>query len=175
MWKYILKDMGETMRYLPYGLVAGVFFLLIFGAVNRWRTKRNKPPVAVLAMSAFMTYVVIILCITFLSRENGTRIGIDLDLFSTWGINERNNAFVIENVLLFIPYGIVCAWAFKALRRFFPCAMIGLATSIAVECMQLYTGRGYFQVDDILTNLLGSIVGYVVFRIFWREGRHGVG
>jgi len=174
MWKYILKDMRETMRYLPYGLVAGAFFLLMFGAVNRWRTKRNKPPVAVLAMSAFMTYVIIILCITFLSRENGTRIGIDLDLFSTWGINERNNAFVIENVLLFIPYGIVCAWAFKALRRFFPCAMIGLATSIAVECMQLYTGRGYFQVDDILTNLLGSIVGYVVFRIFWREGRHGV-
>ena len=31
----------------------------------------------------------------------------DLELFSTWGINDRNNAFVVENVLLFIPYGFV--------------------------------------------------------------------
>ncbi len=137
--------------------------------VSKWRVKRNKPPVAIVAKSAYMMYVVIILCITFLFRESGSRIGIDLDLFSTWGINDRNNAYVIENVFLFIPYGIMCAWAFPTLRRFFPCAMIGLATSIAVECMQLYTGRGFFQVDDILTNLLGSIVGYLVFRIFWRK------
>lgn len=171
MLKYIIKDMRGAMCYLPYGLAAGVFFALLFTLIRKWQVKRNKPPISVCAMSAFMMYMVIILCITFLSRESGTRIGVDLDLFSTWGINDRNKAFVIENVLLFIPYGIVCAWAFPALRRFIPCALIGLATSVAVECMQLYTGRGYFQVDDILTNLLGSIIGYLLFCIFRRKSR----
>ena len=171
MLKYILKDMGAAIHYLPYGLAVGLVFALVFRVVCKWRVKRGRPPVAVAALSAFMMYLGIMLCITFLSRENGSRIGIDLDLFSTWGINERNNAYVIENILLFIPYGIVSPWAFPSLRRFMPCAMVGLSTSMAIECMKLFTGRGFFQVDDILTNLLGSIVGYFVFRLIWRVGR----
>ena len=38
-------------------------------------------------------------------------------------------------------------------------------TSLGVETIQLITGRGYFQVDDILTNVLGAVIGYVIFRI----------
>ena len=36
-------------------------------------------------------------------------------------------------------------------------------TSFGVETIQLITGRGYFQVDDILTNVLGAVIGYVIF------------
>ena len=29
--------------------------------------------------------------------------------------------------------------------------------------MQLVTGRGYFQIDDILTNTLGALFGGILF------------
>lgn len=117
------------------------------------------------AISGFVMYVVIMLFITFLSREDGSRIGIDLQLLSTWGINQRNNAFVIENILLFIPYGFLCACVFKCARKMIPCVFIGMLTSFAIEWIQLITQRGYFQIDDILTNTLGALFGFLLYRL----------
>ena len=165
MLKYLWKDLMDALKYLPFGLLAGVVFVFLLMAAYALTGK--KRPAGMWAHAAFIMYVVILLCITFFSRESGSRSGVDLKLFSTWGINARNNAFVIENIILFIPYGLVCAWAFPVLRSLIPCAMTGLVTSLLIESMQLYTHRGYYQVDDILTNLLGSIIGYLIFRFLY--------
>jgi|GEM_PF-85299 len=169
MIHYIIKDMTAVFRYMPYGIVAGIFAAIVFSAINDVRIKKGKEPIPIMSATCFYMYLVIILFITFLSRESGVRSGMDLELFSTWGINKRNNAYVVENILLFIPYGFVCAWARKSARRFPVCVMYGFVTSTLIEFLQLITGRGYFQVDDILTNVLGTIIGYILFRSIMRE------
>lgn len=165
MFKYIIRDIYSVLRFLPYGIVAGVVVLVILEVRNHYRFRRGKEPLYIPAAVSFYTYLAIILTITFFSRENGSGKGFDTVLFSTWGINNRNNAYVIENILLFIPYGIVCPWYFKRLRCFIKNALAGLLTSIGIECLQLATGRGVFQIDDILTNFFGGMIGYLVFRI----------
>lgn len=170
MLKFIIQDIGEVFRFLPYGIVAGIIIAILLSAVNDRRLKRQKSPIPVMAVTCFFMYLVIIIFITLLSREGGSRQEANFKLFSTWGINARNNAFVIENVLLFIPYGFVCAWAIKAARRFWVCALLGLLTSAGIECMQLVTGLGLFEVDDILTNVLGMVIGYILFRCVLNEG-----
>ncbi len=170
MLKYMISDLLQASRFLPYGIIAGLLTAGVLKAINVIRVRRGKSQVNVPALTGFFSYAAVILCITYLSREYGSRAGIDMELFSTWGINARNNAFVIENVLLFIPYGFVCAWAFLSCRRLPCCLLVGMASSLAVECMQLMTGRGYFQIDDVLTNTLGAVAGWVLFRIFaWRD------
>ena len=165
IWKYVIKDLGEAMQYLPYGIMAGAIMGLILNGMNARRERKGKEAFPMAGLMAFSLYLMIILVITFFSREDGSRIGMDLELFSTWGINTRNNAFVVENVLLFIPYGFACPWAFPWLRGFFRNTFAAFVTSLGVETIQLITGRGYFQVDDILTNVLGAVIGYVIFRI----------
>ncbi|MBQ2803660.1 MAG: VanZ family protein [Lachnospiraceae bacterium] len=167
MLKYLIRDLTAAIRYLPYGLFAGVLVAIFLKAINAGRLKKNKQILSVPAITSFAVYVIIILCITFFSRENGASNGIDMKLFSTWGINDRNNAYVIENILLFIPYGVTLAWAVKRARGFLCCALFGVLTSVGIECLQLITARGYFQIDDILTNTLGTIIGYFLFRIFY--------
>ena len=39
-----------------------------------------------------------------------------------------------------------------------------LLTSVAVELLQLKIGRT-FDIDDIILNVIGGILGYIVFRI----------
>ena len=165
IWKYVIKDLGEAMQYLPYGIMAGAVMGLILNGMNARRERKGKEAFPMAGLMAFSLYLMIILVITFFSREDGSRIGMDLELFSTWGINTRNNAFVVENVLLFIPYGFACPWAFPWLRGFFRNTFAAFVTSLGVETIQLITGRGYFQVDDILTNVLGAVIGYAIFRI----------
>ena len=166
MLKYLWKDLLDTVRYLPFGLIVGLQFAIILYVYYAIRKKR---PNGAGARVLYFIYVVIVLCITLFSRESGSRDGFDLELFSTWGINDRNNAYVVENILLFIPYGFVSAWAFRWMRKLFPCAVFGLGTSLLIECVQYVTKRGYFQIDDILTNLLGSIIGYFIFRLFYHK------
>ena len=164
MIKYIIRDLLSVMQYLPFGLLIGIPLGILLLCFTKKDTDRRK---RILPMVVFGFCLAVIFTITFLSRESGSRKGLDLELFSTWGINTRNNAYVIENVLLFIPYGFVCCWAFKQVRGFWCCTFIGALTSLTVECLQLITQRGYFQIDDILTNTLGSVIGWLVFRMFF--------
>ena len=164
MLKYIIKDLKEAFVYLPYGIMAGAVMGLILNGLNARRERKGKDAFPMAGLMAFSLYLMIILVITFFSREDGSRNrAMDLQLFSTWGINTRNNAFVVENVLLFIPYGFVCPWAFPWLRGFFRNTFAAFVTSLGVETFQLITGRGYFQIDDILTNVLGAVIGYVIY------------
>ncbi|MCM1045349.1 MAG: VanZ family protein [Candidatus Gastranaerophilales bacterium] len=173
MLKYILQDLANVFRYLPYGLVAGILVAIVLSVVNDRRVKKERAPFSVAATTGFFMYVVIMLFITFLSRESGSRNGIDLELFSTWGINTRNNAYVVENVLLFVPFGFVCAWALKSARKLPVCTLYGAAGSMLIELMQLVTQRGVFQIDDVLTNTLGTMIGYLLFRCVLNEERTG--
>ncbi len=171
MAEYIVRDLASACRFLPYGLLAGVFVAIILSAINDRRVKKKKAPVSVVAITGFIMYIIVLLFITFWSREEGSRSGFDLELFSTWGINTRNNAYVIENILLFIPFGFFCPWVFPAARRFRSCALLGAALSVGIECLQLVAGRGIFQIDDILTNTLGAIVGFWLYWCMAKLGR----
>lgn len=159
------------VKFLPAGIaMGGVIAVIFFRVAERIQRKRGKGRGEVLPTVAFWMYVSIMLIITFFSRESGSWQGLDLELFSTWGINDRNNALVVENVLLFIPYGFLGPWAFAFLRKFFVCGAFGFGTSLLIESLQLVTRSGYFQVDDILTNTLGALIGYLIFRVlFWKK------
>lgn len=160
------------LRYLPYGLAMGIpVALLLRAAVNLVRRRRKQEPAAVLPILFFGFYLSLMLIITFLSRESGGGSVFDLKLFSTWGINDRNNALVLENVLLFVPYGFFACWAFRRMKSFFWCTLLGASTSLAIESLQLATGRGFFQIDDIVTNTLGVVAGYLFFRLLFRRRR----
>ncbi len=166
MIQYIYRDMISMLRYLPYGILIGIpvsaVLVYISGKVGR---RKDKEPAALLPVIVFGFYFALMMVITFLSRESGESNGVDLRLFSTWGINKRNNAFVVENVLLFIPYGFFGCWASRRLRHFLPSLFFGGATSLGIELLQLITGRGFFQIDDIITNILGTIIGFLFFQI----------
>ena len=160
----IIKDMMSVARYLPFSLLVGIPAGVLLGGVGRKKAGRKKG--TDICVLLFFIYFAALIMITFLSRESGSRSGrIDLELFSTWGINARNNAYVVENILLFFPYGILGSLTFPKMRRMGYCVATGAFTSICIESLQLVTGRGYFQIDDILTNTLGMFLGYLVFGI----------
>ncbi len=164
MLKYIYGDLISVLKYLPYGLALGIPIALILLCLMTRGGRQKRSVISMLPAAVCAGYFGILLVITFFSREVGSSAGTaDLELFSTWGINTRNNAYVVENVLLFVPYGFLLSWVFEWARGFWKCMWSGAVTSVAVECLQLVTGRGFFQIDDILTNILGTVIGYLIF------------
>ena len=149
-----------TLRYIPFVIIFGVCLFCLVQIINR----KGKQSITVWPTVSFFTYLALIIMITFLSRESGNATGIDLELGSSLRINNRNNALALENVLLFIPYGFCFCWWKRSKGGLFCGFMIGFVTSFIIEGMQLVTGRGIFQLDDIITNTLGCIIGVFLYK-----------
>ena len=68
------------------------------------------------------------------------------------------------NILIFMPVGYFSAMAGKR-RSFFKTLFWSFCLTFCVELMQLITKVGCFDVDDILLNTIGGVLGYIVFVV----------
>lgn len=71
---------------------------------------------------------------------------------------------LLGNVLVFVPFGFFMPLASRY-RSFLVTAFDGFALSLCVETFQILTKVGSFDVDDLLLNTLGGILGYILFVI----------
>ncbi len=72
---------------------------------------------------------------------------------------------IIGNILLFIPLGFLIPLVSKKGSSGFIIALIGFGTSAVIESLQYFVAHRIFDIDDILLNALGAVVGYFAFRI----------
>lgn len=71
------------------------------------------------------------------------------------------------NIGMFIPLGFFLPLLWKALRKWWRTWLVTLGIMTVVELMQLFSLRGSFDVDDLILNLAGVAVGYVLFRVVY--------
>jgi glycopeptide antibiotics resistance protein len=72
---------------------------------------------------------------------------------------------IFGNVIAFMPYGFLLPLLNRAYRKFYIIAILSIIFSLLIEAAQLLLKVGVFDVDDILMNSLGGILGYLVFLI----------
>ena len=70
---------------------------------------------------------------------------------------------IVGNILLFVPFGYFVSHIMKT-RKPFAMFIISFITSCTIEFTQLKIGRT-FDVDDIILNLVGCVLGYLIFLI----------
>lgn len=69
---------------------------------------------------------------------------------------------LVGNVVIFIPFGFILPWASRY-KNFIQTAGYTFLCSLCVECVQLLSKVGSFDVDDLLLNTLGGCIGYITF------------
>ena len=70
---------------------------------------------------------------------------------------------VLGNMIMFLPFGFFVSYYLKVEKIHMP-VVLTLIASLSIELVQLSIGR-VFDVDDIILNLLGGIMGYFVYSI----------
>lgn len=70
---------------------------------------------------------------------------------------------IAGNVLCFVPFGAILPVLARWARNFFAIALFSFTFSLLVECAQLILRVGSFDVDDLMLNTLGGILGYLLF------------
>ena len=73
------------------------------------------------------------------------------------------------NILIFTPFGFLLPTMSMKLRSFFRVTLLGMELSLIVECVQLVTKTGSCDIDDLLLNTIGGMLGYAAYAVVQRK------
>ena len=138
---YVFRVLAIPWWY--YG-IAVVFCLVV------WRIWK-KPVLGLLA-----EYLFLVLAETVLIRKPFTGEHLKLELFWSWRVWSVQRNQILTNVIMFIPAGLICGWLWK-----WKGLWVAIGLSLLIEVLQLVSGRGLCELDDVIHNCIGAFTGIV--------------
>jgi hypothetical protein len=168
---YLLDDLllkfypvASQLIYLLMRLFIAVV-LLIF--TKRLFQKDKKIIDKTVLNIAILFYFILLVAILFFGRSS-TSTGINFVPFKTiisYLINDINVSLTISNLLgnlfLLMPLGIMLKTKIKSLKLYILTCVILL---FSVELIQLIFKVGSFDIDDMILNSFGLLIGYLVYQ-----------
>lgn len=116
-----------------------------------------------LLLLLFITYILFLFELVT-SRDvymNGTNLVPFREMFRYPVGSENFNIQVIGNILLFMPFGFFATYYTK-IKKISSISFMSILVSLTIEVVQKYIGRS-FNVDDIILNVVGGILGFLVY------------
>lgn len=161
---YLLKN-GLTLGVLA--CMAGAVILAVLYGIHRkkYGGERKFPLGRAVLWLVLVGYLTVVAYAT-LMRWDGGGGAYNLHLFRAWreawnNFSAKNWANVLLNVAMFLPLGVLLPLLGKKFRKWYVAIPTGFAASLAIELVQLITGRGLCDVDDLFCNTLGALIGYL--------------
>jgi glycopeptide antibiotics resistance protein len=75
---------------------------------------------------------------------------------------------LVGNVALFVPIGFLVPFVYRGVR-WRTSLVLAVGAGLVIEGMQVVLGVGIFDIDDVILNSLGVMVGYWAFAVFVRR------
>ena len=145
-------------------LAAGAAFLILLSQKHR-RDGTRFPAGQAVAILLLPCYLGGLAAVTFMERMGAVRMDVQLRPFLAFW--EAWNNFTLQvwlnpllNVVMFLPLGVLLPLAAKPFRRWYWTLAAGAGTSLVIEALQYILSRGQADVDDLLCNDLGAMLGY---------------
>ncbi len=80
--------------------------------------------------------------------------------YADWTVYDN----LFGNIYIFIPLGLLMTAIWRRFRKFGRFFFTAFLIILSIETAQLFSLRGYFDVDDIILNLLGSVLGFLIAK-----------
>lgn len=161
--KDIIKDVAPGIW--PLILFVSVVYISLRGAY----LFKGSRKVVIYKEILTLLFIIYILCLYhILTVQNTGYGGINFTPFKemfryTFG-SKKFIKNILGNIVLFIPFGFGASYYLNTKKTLQP-VIITLIVSACAEGMQYYLGR-IFDIDDILLNVFGGFIGYLIFVAF---------
>lgn len=130
-----------------------------------------------------LIWIVLFKCNIYLSITNGyfefktltlkERFDYYLIPFIDYINNDSTQTFIklkdgILNVIVFIPLGLYLSFFIKK-NKFIKVIIYTFLISLLFEIIQLFSLLGSFQTEDLILNLVAGLLGYIIYKIIYKE------
>lgn len=171
----MLNDILAQLHYIPLAIFLTIFFIIAYIFIKENNEKAKEKFEKVLREDrwnvAFLFYLALLLSGTLLGRPHTNPF---VNILGHFGSGEDDSFFIdgFVNVLIFIPYTYLFIQAYNTKKPVRDCFYLSTATTLIIELCQLLFWIGQFSVGDIVYNIIGGMIGCVIWYIVNRVFRH---
>ena len=172
-WQQYVRYFKRNITFTNHQLLQLVcVFVLIFSLImlayvsgygRRYAALRVRATFAIALWSSF------IIGVTLLNRRE---MAVHLARFDVWNTIQsivKGDTFAqyqaVNNIVLFVPFGVLLCVNGERCGVWWRHFLICFVCSLLIELEQFITGRGMFDVADLITNLTGGMIGYALARV----------
>ena len=170
--EYVLLLLKST----PPELYAGLICMLVIGILASFWLYGIKKGIQASALIFFVVYGILMICITVVYRRQFHETHINLMPFWSYTaiMNGKDELIkqIIMNVLAFVPIGASLALGLKK-AAWWQVLLPGCMVSVCVELMQYYYKRGLCEIDDVMHNSIGCLIGFLLMILFAKSIKKG--
>lgn len=76
---------------------------------------------------------------------------------------------LVGNIVMFIPLGLLLPCVSRRMERFLPCIVTCVLSVACIELMQLISRTRSCDIDDLILNTVGALIGYASFAAVRRR------
>ena len=170
----------STMIILLFAIVVvaiiAIFLVAQIGVIKQWSVS-NVVRWEMVAL--FAVYIITLLVITIVAREAREEQPVYMIPFGDlYFIIKNRYPWYVDNIILlnalnaalFIPYGFLAREVMRG-KMLIP-LLSSIAVSLVIEILQLITKKGVFDINDIMYNTIGALIGcglYALYKIILRR------
>lgn len=175
----ISQYIESLLQSTPFNVYIILISIVILCTIISSKVKGFQYAVKTLPYYLLFFYAAIVICSTLIFRNGEGGRGVHLIPFWSYFATDNFPRLPIENVmnfLAFMPMGFLLGLITIKLK-WYQVATVGCGFSLFVELTQLIFKRGMCELDDVIHNTLGCLVGYSIVgligfifkkRSYWR-------
>lgn len=161
--KYIESLLNTTPSAVYINLICAAFVCTVFSV----SVKGVREGIKTSSIIFLILYAAIVINTTVLSRPLGSERGIIyIPFWSYFAIFDGKSKLLEENimnVIAFLPIGLFLAIGTKRLK-WWQAIVAGCSLSVVIEFLQYYFNKGQCEIDDVIHNSLGCVIGYFIVK-----------
>jgi glycopeptide antibiotics resistance protein len=170
---------AATRRLVLFVLTILLLYGWMFLNVALWK---QRTAFSMLAQSSFFVYVFMVLTLTgyfILFREVSThgwwsnmewrvqhKDHVNLKPFQVFKIYKISDIQIVGNFIMLLPLGIYLPVLYRRMNNFLHVFLVCMLASISIEVLQLATKFRSADVDDVILNTTGAVIGFGLWKLF---------
>lgn len=183
--------MLATIRTLPHyfpeifinRIIISVIAFAVFCAVSIVLYKLHKFNKAQCFAAILLSlYIVVLLYFTVTGRYSHEEYEYKINFFTSYRwFFQYNGEQVLRqlliNFVMLMPVGFLLPVVINAKHKYLITMALSLLLTVFIETMQLITKCGSFEIDDIINNFVGAVIGMLIYMLLNkiiqnRKGNH---
>ena len=171
--------MVATIRTLPHyfpeifvsRIIISVIAFALFCAVSLFLYKRQKfNKIQCFAAILLSLYIVVLLYFTVVGRYSHEEYSYEINFFNSYRWFFKYNGEqvlrqLLINLFMLVPVGFLLPIIIKAKHKYLITMTLSLLLTTFIETMQLLIKCGSFEIDDIINNFIGAVLGMVLYAL----------
>ncbi len=170
--KQIWLNSGALLKTLLVAIPVGIVVLAILWGIIKLIEKKAPQESRIVTIIkerkgwilGLGFYISLIIQIVIFSRPFGSTRIVNWIPFRVPGGRNLILLYSLANAIIFIPFGILVPKVFRGINTVWKMALVTFITSVCIEIIQYILACGYSEVEDVIMNVVGGVIGYLIVK-----------